>query len=183
MVHWRCGRRLLGSCQLRRDGRAPREHRSGGRDRETGRVGRGRRVGREPEIQRESRSRHDAPRRGIPAARKLREVTVPESSATLLSTTLRLRVTNGSQVGPTVTAVGNGWTEAGLTFANRPAAISASLDVAGSLKSGQVLELDVTSAVTQGGTYSFRSTSSSRDGSDFQSREGAVPPELRLAME
>ena len=42
-----------------------------------------------------------------------------------------------------------------------------------SLEEGQVVEFDVTSAVTRDGTYAFALTSGSSDGVQYQSREAA----------
>ena len=99
-------------------------------------------------------------------------------SGSVTSAKLRAWVVNGSGNGPQIFATGNGWTELGLTWNNRPAPIGSPSDDKGSVASGAWLEYDVTPLVTGNGTYSFVTTDSSTDGMDVSSRETANKPVL-----
>lgn len=96
----------------------------------------------------------------------------------VISSRLRLHTTNGSSNGPAVHATASGWDESTLTYASRPAAEGPALDDAGSVATGDVLELDVTPLVFDNGTFSMVLVPTSRDGYDAHAREGAAPPEL-----
>jgi hypothetical protein len=65
-----------------------------------------------------------------------------------------------------------------VNWNNRPPADAAAIATLGTVASGTTYEVDVTSLVTGDGTFTIGVDSSSSNGADFSSREGAVPPEL-----
>jgi hypothetical protein len=64
------------------------------------------------------------------------------------------------------------WTEAGLTWNNRPTG-GASVDNAGALTADTMVEYNVTPLVTGNGTMSLKLTPDSTDGTSFNSRQGS----------
>ncbi len=99
-------------------------------------------------------------------------------AGTVAEATLRLYVTDASDDGGRVFAVGNAWTESGLTWNNAPVIAGSPLDIGGPVTSGAWVEFDVTSRVTGNGVSSFALTSLSTNSALFSSREGTQPPEL-----
>jgi hypothetical protein len=109
--------------------------------------------------------------------------TVSGVSGPISSATLRIFVRDGSKDGPAAYSSGTGWTETGITWANRPGRTSGVLDDIGNITTGSWLELDVTSAVTGNGEYSFVLATGSTDGTSMNSRQNATDtPELVLAI-
>ncbi|MDX1693606.1 MAG: DNRLRE domain-containing protein [Ketobacteraceae bacterium] len=103
---------------------------------------------------------------------------VPALTGTVQSATLRLYGTNPSPNGPKIYITGNTWSEGGITWNNKPAPSDTPVaDIQGSTSTGW-LDIDVTSAVTSQGNLSFVLIPDDIDGYDFDSREGANPPEL-----
>jgi len=98
-------------------------------------------------------------------------------TAAVQSAKLRLHVTNGSSDGPAVYLTTDPWTEAGVTWANRPKPAGAAVADLGSIATGW-LEIDVTSGVKANGDVSFVLVPTSTDGADVSSRESANVPEL-----
>jgi chitodextrinase len=99
----------------------------------------------------------------------------------VLSAKLRLRCVNASGVGGAFHRVANtSWTEGGATWNNAPPGDSATLGQLGSVSIGTWYEVDVTQLVSGDGTFSLDATSTSSDGADYTSKEGAVGslPEL-----
>jgi chitodextrinase len=99
----------------------------------------------------------------------------------ILSAKLRLRCVNASGVGGAFHRVANtSWTEGGVTWNNAPPGDSATLGQLGSVSIGTWYEVDVTQLVSGDGTFSLDATSTSSDGADYTSKEGAVGslPEL-----
>ncbi|NNL67796.1 MAG: DNRLRE domain-containing protein, partial [Myxococcales bacterium] len=94
------------------------------------------------------------------------------------SAVLRLFVTNESRSGGSVHRVDDGWTEAGVTFANAPAIDTPALDSLGAVSLGTAVEFDVTAAITGDGTVSFGLRSDISDSVLYSSREGVSPPVL-----
>jgi hypothetical protein len=74
----------------------------------------------------------------------------------------------------------SGWTEAGITFDNAPAAGATSLGNSGALVADTYFAVDVTPAVTANGTFSFLVNTGSTAVRLLDSREGANPPQLVL---
>jgi chitodextrinase len=100
-------------------------------------------------------------------------------SGSAQSAKLRLYAFNGTANGPAVYATGTGWTETGLTWANKPPPTSAARDDKGAIAVNTWVEYDVTPFVTGNGTVSFRLAGTSSDGVDFHAREAAANrPEL-----
>ena len=94
------------------------------------------------------------------------------------SARLRLFCTDASNSGGTLyTRISNSWSEAGITWANRPA-LASPLRTLGAVAAGTWVELDVSSAVTEPGLYGFALAGGSTNTALYSSREGANPPEL-----
>src|SRR5438552_9869731 len=89
----------------------------------------------------------------------------------------------GSAVGGTVRAISNAtWGEQTITSKTRPAVDGPAFGAAGPVKPGQIVELDLTGAITRDGTYNVALVSASADNVDYRSRETATPPKLVLAL-
>jgi glucose/arabinose dehydrogenase/PKD repeat protein len=91
---------------------------------------------------------------------------------TVKSAKLRLFATSGTGNGPSVYTTSNTWTEAGITWSNRPARSSPRSKL-GTIAPSTTVEFDVTPFVTGNGTFSFALATGSDDGVDFNSREAA----------
>ena len=96
-------------------------------------------------------------------------------AGTVTSARLRVFVTNGTGNGPTVYLTENGWTEAALTWNNRPPQVGAPSDDLGAVAIDTWAEFDVTPLVNGDGTVSFNIGRTSSDAIHFHSREGADP--------
>ncbi len=103
---------------------------------------------------------------------------VTGTAAPVTSAKLRLYVTNATINGPTVFLTGNDWTEAGLTWNNRPAQIGTATDDLGNVAVNTWAEFDVTPLVSGDGTVSFNLGRTSSDAIWFNSRE-VTDPALR----
>jgi len=77
----------------------------------------------------------------------------------------------------------NSWEEETLTWNNAPAALPTLLASLGSVSANNWYEVDLTSLITGEGTYSLRITSTSSDGADYSSKEGANPPQLIITVQ
>jgi acid phosphatase type 7 len=99
-------------------------------------------------------------------------------SRQVTSATLRLFCGDSSNLGGQFRRVlDTSWTENGVTWGNAPAAEAT---VFGSLRSVSVGNWYTVPVpfVTGDGTYSIRISSTSTNGADFSSKEGANPPQL-----
>jgi len=99
------------------------------------------------------------------------------------SATLRLHATNPSAVGGNLRVVdGTTWTEQIVTWTNAPPAGATPVGSLGAVAAGSWYEVDVTSLVNGDGPLSLRVTSTSSDGADYSSTEGAagLAPQLRI---
>ena len=85
---------------------------------------------------------------------------------------------NGSTNGPMLYGTATSWTEAGITWNNRPSRTTPLLDNKGIVSVDNWVEYDVSAHVTTGGTYSFVLVADSDDGLVFSSREGERSPQL-----
>ncbi len=92
-------------------------------------------------------------------------------TGTVTRATLRLYATESSVSGPRVFSAHSEWTEAGITFRNRPSTSGGLLDVAGTVSSGSWVEYNVTSAVRGNGPLHFALVGTSNDAVSFASRE------------
>jgi hypothetical protein len=109
--------------------------------------------------------------------------TVTGVSSTIQSARLRLYVTdNGTQNGPAVYATSNSWSEAEITWDNRPGPTSEAADNKESLGTNNWVEYDVTPLIGGEGIFSFVLVGDSNDGVHFSSRQGAQPPQLILTL-
>ncbi|MEA2586159.1 MAG: hypothetical protein QOF33_4244, partial [Thermomicrobiales bacterium] len=107
------------------------------------------------------------------------EVTGLTSSAQ--RATLRLAVRSGTQDGPTTCSAANGWNEASINWANKPARTGGPTDDKSMIAAGSWVDYDVTSLVKGNGTYTLCLEATSSDGIDFYSRQysnPAVRPQL-----
>lgn len=106
-----------------------------------------------------------------PAIESYLQFTVSDAAAPVARATLQLFATAGTENGPVLYPSAPSWTEAAITWANRPARTG---PAAGNLKrfrSNTWVEYDLTSLITGNGTYSFTLVADSSDGVAFRSRE------------
>ncbi|HEX6287732.1 MAG TPA: DNRLRE domain-containing protein [Herpetosiphonaceae bacterium] len=89
--------------------------------------------------------------------------------------TLRLMASSSTRDGPGVELAENAWTEAGITWDNRPLTQGAPVDRKGVIRSGTWVEYDVTPLVTGDATYTFKLAPTSDDGVSFYAREHSLP--------
>jgi hypothetical protein len=100
------------------------------------------------------------------------------------SATLRIHVDRAKSAASTSGGSVNGmtdtsWVETAVTYNSQPAIDGATLGTLGSVARNTWYTIDVTSAVTGNGTFSFGMTSSSTDDARYDSREtGATSPQL-----
>jgi hypothetical protein len=106
-------------------------------------------------------------------------------SGAVLSAKLRMKVTVASSSGGSVYSVSNNyrgtstpWVEPGLNYNNAPTISGTALSTIGSVTVNQVVEFDVTSAISGNGTFSFGLRNSSSTTVQYSSKEGATRPEL-----
>jgi parallel beta-helix repeat protein len=91
------------------------------------------------------------------------------------SAILELKVKNESNTGGTIHSVSdNSWDENTLTFNNRPVIDGPALDTLGPVVKNEIIQMDVTQAISGGGVYSFAIVSDSSNGVQYQSREGST---------
>ncbi len=119
-----------------------------------------------------------------PVKRIFLKFNVSGITGTVSSVRLRMHVDNvlgaGSSNGGAFRSMTNtGWSETGVTWNNQPAIDGTLLGTLGSVSQNTWYEVDVTSYVTGDGTYSIGVTTSSTDGTDYDSREtGTTAPQL-----
>jgi hypothetical protein len=96
-------------------------------------------------------------------------------SAPVSRARLRLYATDPTGNGPALYRADPNalWTEAGITWNNKPAPTGGAVANLGSISAGRYVEYDVTGAVTANGVYTFNLVADSTDGVDFNSREAA----------
>jgi hypothetical protein len=118
-----------------------------------------------------------------PVNRTFLRFVVSDVGGTVRGARLRLWVADGSGNGPSLYPSGTEWSESGITWNNRPARSGGVVGDLGSVASRTFVEIDVSAVVTGAGRYSFELASTSKDGTDFASREAptsAQRPELIL---
>jgi len=110
-------------------------------------------------------------------------------TGTVVSATLRLKVTNASPDGGSVYKVSNNyvststpWNEDDINWSNAPAVTGSPLSSVGAVSIGNVAEFNVTSAITGNNQISFAITNNSSNDVQFNSGEGAVDPELVIVI-
>ena len=117
---------------------------------------------------------------GSPTEIMYLRVNVTGLSGAVQSARLRLEVVNRSSFGGTIYSISdNSWDEGTVTFDTRPVIDGPALDALGVVEVRDIVELDVTAAITGNGTYSFAMDSNNNNGADYRSREaGTNPPTL-----
>ena len=97
--------------------------------------------------------------------------------------TLRLFVTESSVDGGSLYLVPvNTWSEASLSWSNKPEPSGGPIDTLGAVAANTWVELDVSSVVTGNGTYSFALINANNDVARYRSSEAATgDPELVLS--
>jgi chitodextrinase len=106
-------------------------------------------------------------------------------SSSVLSAKLRVYAYTDTGNGPAVYTTSSSWSETGITWNNRPAPTSAATDDKGAIAANSWVEYNVTPFVSGNGTYNFILATTSADGVDMYSREGADllrRPELVLTV-
>jgi acid phosphatase type 7 len=102
-------------------------------------------------------------------------------AGTIVSARLRLHSTGTSPSGGRVVMIDDHrWSEASITYEDRPSSQGIVVARIGSVEAGRIYEVDVTPAVTGGGPVTLVITSLHSDGADYGSRESATPPQLIL---
>ncbi|MGH9023510.1 MAG: DUF7594 domain-containing protein, partial [Acidimicrobiia bacterium] len=109
-----------------------------------------------------------------PAAESLLRFSVQGVGTTVRRAVLRLFVTNGSNDGPGLYRVEAGWSEAGVTWNNRPQLSGSPIVDLAAVAAGGFVELDVTAVVTANGDYSLVLAGPALDGTDFRSRNATT---------
>ncbi len=97
--------------------------------------------------------------------------------------TLRVYAYDGSTEGPAVYETNGDWVETEITWRTRPSRSNEALAETGPVAAESWVEYDVTTLVTNDGSYSFAIVPTSRDGVDFYAREGERPPELVVVVD
>jgi hypothetical protein len=101
----------------------------------------------------------------------------------VVSAKLRLYAVDPSDAGGRLHRVSsNSWTETGITWNNKPSYNSTVVGSIGSVVANAWYEIDVKSQITANGTYSFALESTSTNGADYVSRQGASANRPRLVV-
>ena len=124
-------------------------------------------------------------RKSSPTQNAYLKFNVAGLSGSVQSARLRLYVADASNDGGAVYQVSNNypgtstpWLETGLKWNNAPTISGSPLASAGAVSVGQIVELEVTAAISGNGVYSFALKSSSSNAVYYQSRQGANVPVL-----
>lgn len=117
---------------------------------------------------------------GSPEKRGYIKFEVSGITGSVESAILQLHVTNASPYGGAIYLVSdNTWDESSMTYNNCPTITGSPIYELGGVKVGNIVEIDVTSAINGNGQYSFVLVSDNRNGADFSSKESSeYPPEL-----
>ena len=75
------------------------------------------------------------------------------------------------------------WQEETVNWNTAPAALSTLMASLGSVSANNWYDVDITSLITGDGAYSLRISSTSSDGADYSSKEGANPPQLVITVQ
>jgi len=110
--------------------------------------------------------------------RSLVRFTLSGLSGAPSSVKLRLYVTDASSRGGDWYLVSNDWTESTVVWGNKPAISGNPVASVGAVSVGTWVEIDLTSAITGNGTYSFEATSTSTNTTAFSTSQGANPPQV-----
>jgi hypothetical protein len=102
-------------------------------------------------------------------------------AGTVSSAVLRVYANTAQSTGYDVYAITNNtWGETTITDANAPLFGAAKLGSSGRIAAGSWTSVDVTSAITGNGIYSFGLSTTNSTAVSLSSREGANPPQLTI---
>ncbi len=110
--------------------------------------------------------------------RSLIKFTLNGLSAAPSSVKLRLYVTDASSRGGDWYLVSNDWTENTVIWGNKPDISGDPVASVGDVTASSWVEIDLTSAITGNGTYSFEATSTSSNTTAFSTNQGTNPPQV-----
>ena len=94
------------------------------------------------------------------------------------SVRLRLYVEDASARGGDWYLVSNDWTESTVVWGNKPAISGSPVASVGAVTVGTWVEVNLTSAITGNGTYSFEATTTSTNTAAFETSQGTHPPQV-----
>ena len=94
------------------------------------------------------------------------------------SVKLRLFVEDASSRGGDWYLVSNNWTESTVVWGNKPAISGSPVASVGAVTVGTWVEVNLTSAITGNGTYSFEATTTSTNTAAFETSQGTHPPQV-----
>ena len=118
---------------------------------------------------------------GSPVVRSLLRFNVSGITGSVASATLRVWANSAQSTGYDVYSVAdNTWAEATITSANSPPFGPTKLGSSGKVTAGAWTSVNVTSAITGNGTYSFGLSTTNSTAVSLSSREGTHPPELNI---
>jgi hypothetical protein len=119
---------------------------------------------------------------GSPATRTVLRFTVTGVAGTVSSAVMRVYANTAQSTGYDVYSIANNtWGETTITDANAPPFGAAKLGSSGKIAAGSWTSVNVTSAITGNGTYSFGLLTTSTTAVSLSSREGANPPQLTIS--
>jgi hypothetical protein len=95
--------------------------------------------------------------------------TVTGVTGPIQNVTLRLTASSNTSNGPAVYTAGNGWTENGIIWNNKPARTTVGTDDKGAISKNDVVNYNVTTLVGGNGTYTFVLATDSNDDVAFSS--------------
>ncbi len=97
--------------------------------------------------------------------------------------TLRLyNINESSKGGDFYQVLDQSWTEETVNWNNAPAAGSTLVSALGTVSAGNWYDVDLTSFIIGDGYYTLRVSSTSTNGADYSSKEGANPPVLEVVV-
>jgi hypothetical protein len=110
--------------------------------------------------------------------------TVPADAPAITRATLRLYAGDGTTLGPTVSLAANDWSESTVNWTTQPAITGPPLADGDSIASSSWYTVDVSSAVTGPGTYTFALVPRSTNGLSLYSRQSSsttLRPQLAIS--
>jgi hypothetical protein len=110
--------------------------------------------------------------------RSLVRFTVNGLSGAPSSVKLRLFVTDSSGQGGDWYLVSNDWTESTVIWATKPEIAGSPVASVGAISEGTWIEVDLTSAISGNGTYSFEAVGASTNTGAFSTNQGTNPPQV-----
>jgi hypothetical protein len=118
---------------------------------------------------------------GSPSDRTFLCFTVTGVTGKVNSAVVRVYANTAQTTGYDLYSVANNnWGETAITDANAPPFGATKLGSSGKITAGSWTTVDVTSAITGNGTYSFGLSTTNSTAVSLSSREGAHPPELKI---